>query len=156
MPKKTSKKKIAGASAKAASPPSPPPVVEVEVPSVPERTERGTFHKGVSGNPAGRPKGTRNWITIERENLELVLRQYMNKPEQRAKAVKALDRLFELAISGEDKFAVGALKVLLDKIVPSPKSAEEAGETSKPQVHIVIENATKEVSVIEGSFEEQE
>lgn len=39
------------------------------------RTDGGQFPKGVSGNPKGRPKGSKNEITLLRQSLELALRQ---------------------------------------------------------------------------------
>ena len=103
--------------------------------------------QGQSGNPKGKPRGTKHWITTERENLELVLRQYLGDKKQMNKAMQAVDRLFQLAIEAEDKVAVQAMKVLLDKVLPSPKSAEEVTEDKAPSVHIVIENTTDKVTI---------
>jgi len=98
--------------------------------------------QGQSGNPAGKPIGTKHWITIERENLEVVLRKHLSDPKQMAKATKAIDRLFTLAITADEKVAVQAMKVLLDKILPTPKASENEAQEKAPSVHIVIENAT--------------
>lgn len=136
------------ASTETVSSPATPPAVEVEVPvPIPTRDELGRFPEGTSGNPKGRPKGSRNLITLERENLELALREYLGGDEQKIKALKAIDHLFDLAISAEDKVAVQAMKVLLDKILPTPKPAEEQESDQKPSVHIVIENATQGVTI---------
>jgi len=130
------------------SSPATPPAVEVDVPvPIPTRDEGGRFVQGQSGNPKGKPKGTKHWITTERENLELVLRQYLGDKKQMNKAMQAVDRLFQLAIEAEDKVAVQAMKVLLDKVLPSPKSAEEVTEDKAPSVHIVIENTTDKVTI---------
>lgn len=44
----------------------------------PENIEPHKFKKGESGNPAGRPKGTRNRATIVKEWLEV--QQYITNP----------------------------------------------------------------------------
>lgn len=154
-PKPTRKRKTKNdlASAEIAVPPPPPAVVEAEV-QVPSRTDSGTFAPGVSGNPAGRPKGTRNMITLERENLELALRAYMNSPENRKRALAAIDRLIALGLGNDEGVAVKALKILFDKVLPSPKPAEEQQGNDRPAVHIVIENATQPRTVIDGEFAE--
>lgn len=69
------------------------------------RTEAGTFPKGVSGNPAGRPKGSKNQITLLKQSLELQLR------EQAAPNMAAvLDKAVELALEGHP----GMIKLLMD------------------------------------------
>jgi hypothetical protein len=81
----------------------------------------------------------------------------MGDPAQMKKATQAIDRLFELALGGDEKVAVQAMKVLLDKVMSSPKAAEETEENKAPSVHIVIENATDKPEItIEGETIEHE
>ena len=51
---------------------------------------------GISGNPVGRPKGTKNQITVLKEALELKLR---NKAAY--KIEKVLDKAIEMALEGD-------------------------------------------------------
>jgi hypothetical protein len=70
-----------------------------------KRTEAGTFPKGVSGNPAGRPKGSKNAITLLKQSLELQLR------EQASADISAvLDKAVELALEGHP----GMIKMLVE------------------------------------------
>jgi hypothetical protein len=155
--RKARTKKSAGASAVVAVGSPSPDTVTVEVPSAPIRSEQGTFLPGASGNPKGRPPGTRNWITIERENLELALRQYMGRPDQRNKLLAAVDRLINITLNSEDDTAVKAMKILFDKVLPSPKPADEAVADHKPSVHITIENATQDRGVVvNGEFSDNQ
>jgi hypothetical protein len=66
------------------------------------RQHDGRFPKGVSGNPTGRPKGTRNRATRLAESLL--------DGEARALARKAV----ELALGGD----VTALKLCLERLIP--------------------------------------
>lgn len=136
------------------------PSVEVSSPSPPAsaggdvvRSHKGRFVAGKSGNPKGRPKGTRNKITVLRENLELALRDYMAKPAQKQRALAGIDRMFEIMESGDEKAAVAAFKAVFDKTLPQVREPEQKGESAQPTVEIVITNATNEKKVISGEYE---
>ena len=77
--------------------------------SQPENTGRkqdGTFRKGVSGNPAGKPRGTRHKATQAALNLL--------EGESEAITRKAV----ELALEGD----VTALRLCIERIVPALKA----------------------------------
>lgn len=94
--------------------------------STPKRTEKGTFLKGTSGNPAGRPKGTKNQITLLRESLELQLRE-----QAAPNLAGVLDKAVELALDGNP----GMIKLLLE--LHMAKSAPEGGKgTEKVAIQI--------------------
>ena len=91
------------------------------------------FKPGRSGNPAGRPKGVKNQITILKEALELKLR---NKAAW--KIEKVLDKAIELALAG-DKLMI---KLLLE-LHMSKASHQEDTTQGKSQVAVVIQNLTE-------------
>ena len=69
------------------------------------RNSKGQFAKGTSGNPLGRPKGSRNAITLLKQEIEHSLR------EQAAPNMGAvLDKALELALDGN----ITMLKFLLE------------------------------------------
>lgn len=70
------------------------------------RKQDGTFRKGVSGNPAGKPRGARHKSTQAAQNLL--------EGESQALTRKAV----ELALEGD----VTALRLCLERIVPALKS----------------------------------
>jgi hypothetical protein len=124
------------------------------------RDEKGRFVKGQSGNPAGKTKGLKNYITHERLMLEAALRDYVGDPKQADKLVQGIDRVLQIAISGEDAQAISAMKLLLDRVMPAmpPKVEEEASKLDK-RLHIVIQTnpeATTPIEIIEGQFSEIE
>jgi hypothetical protein len=131
--KKTKRKKqVKSAPASAVAPVAAPPA-EGAV----SRDNTGKFVAGGKGGP-GRPKGSRNMITQERLALEQVLRAYLGDPKQIKKATAAIDRLFSIAATGDDKEAIMAVKVLFDKIMTSPK--QEDSSDKQPQVTIILED----------------
>lgn len=69
------------------------------------RTDSGHFPKGVSGNPKGRPKGSRNQITLLKESLELQLRE-----QGASRMPQILETAIDLALDGDRAM----LKLLLE------------------------------------------
>lgn len=97
------------------------------------RNPDGTFPKGTSGNPAGRPKGTKNKITLLRQSLELQLR------EQAAPDIGAvMEKAIEMATEGHP----GMIKLLLE--LHMAKQAPEAEKASE-KVEINIKAPKTEV-----------
>ena len=119
------------------------------------RDNNGRFLPGQSGNPAGRAIGSKNHIVMLRENTELALREYLGSPASRKKAMKAIDRCMTIALNGEDKQALGAMKLLFDKLLPNASATADSEGAKQRPVAITIVNQTKEssgspVTVIEG------
>ena len=92
-----------------------------DVATTPERRSDGTFPQGVSGNPLGRPKGSKNQITLLRESLELQLR------EQAAPQMsEVLEKAFELALAGDRTMLKLLIEMHLSKSVdPNVKGQEK-------------------------------
>ena len=117
-----------------------------------ERDEKGRFLPGQSGNPEGKAKGLRNYITHERLMLEAGLRDYIADPRRAEKLLAGIDRVLTIATAGEDKDAISAMKLLLDRVMPAmpPKMEEEAKSTDR-KLQIIIQtnpNATTPVRAI--------
>ncbi len=109
--------------AKAPAVPVTPPVV---------RDEKGRFPAGVSGNPAGRTKGTKNEITLARLLLEKELREALTK-----KGPKLMHKAIRMALKGDDKI----MRVLLDKMLATPRTDDD-GATEDRDIQVVINNFT--------------
>lgn len=126
------------------------------------RDENGRFIKGVSGNPAGKAKGVKNAMTLERLAFERALRQYVAEPENAEKLLRGIDRVLDIAMMGDkDKDTISAMKLLLDRVMPAmpPKLAEEA-EKADTKLQIVIQTnpdaKTPVKAVINGETQEIE
>lgn len=97
------------------------------------RTSRGTFLPGVSGNPAGRAKGSKNAITLRRLETEEAMRNFL---APRAKAI--LKKATEMALSGDTVM----LKTLLDKMLSSLRN-EDVGDSKDTNVNVTFTNLTR-------------
>jgi len=82
-----------------------------------ERNDDGTFPVGVSGNPAGRPRGRKNQITELKQELEIAVRDKI-KP---ARISKILETMCDLAEEGN----VAAAKLILDKALSNAHDGED-------------------------------
>jgi hypothetical protein len=126
-----------------------------------ERDDKGRFLPGQSGNPQGKSKGLRNYITHERLMLEAGLRDYIADPSQAKMLLEGIDRVLRIAVHGDDKDAISAMKLLLDRVMPAmpPKEAEEAEKTDRRLQIIISTNPDAKVpvqAVIDGEFTEIE
>ncbi|MFN7998605.1 MAG: DUF5681 domain-containing protein, partial [Bryobacteraceae bacterium] len=70
-----------------------------------ERSPKGQWPKGVSGNPSGRPPGSRNKST-------LLLEQMLQGRQQ-----ELVDKAIELALNGDPAM----MRLCLERIYPAPK-----------------------------------
>jgi hypothetical protein len=125
-----------------------------------QRDDKGRFLPGQSGNPAGKAKGLKNYITHERLMLEAALRDYVGDPNQSRRLVEGIDRVLKIATHGEDREALSAMKLLLDRVMPAmpPKEAEEAEKTDR-KLQIVIQtnpHATTPVQTVIEPVEYEE
>jgi hypothetical protein len=102
-------------------------------PVVPVRNEDGTFPKGVSGNPKGRPPSRRAQIDQLKQDLEIAVRGHI----QPAQVVRIITKMAQLAEEGNTK----AAKLVLDLAVSSAAVQSDAKELP-PGITIRIENAT--------------
>ena len=125
------------------------------------RDDKGRWLPGQSGNQSGKQKGLRNYITHERLMLEAALRDYVADPSQSRKLLAGIDRVLGIAVSGADKDAISAMKLLLDRVMPAMplKEAEEAERVDK-RLQIVFQinphAETPVKAIIDGKFTEIE
>ena len=125
------------------------------------RDDKGRFIPGQSGNPEGKAKGLRNYITHERLMLESALRDYVGHPTQAQKLLDGINRVLGIALTGDDKDAISAMKLLLDRVMPATpaKEAEDAEKTDRKLEIIIRTNPGAKVpvqAVIDGEFTEIE
>jgi hypothetical protein len=97
------------------------------------------FKKGVSGNPGGRPKGSKNKITLMKIALEGDLRVRLNRS-----AHDVLEKCINLALEGDTSM----IKLLVDKMIPTSKSVDD--EPTKERVQININRLENERTTISG------
>jgi hypothetical protein len=126
-----------------------------------ERNTKGQFVKGQSGNPAGKARGVKNAMTLERLAFERGLRQYVSDPERAEKLLCGIDRVLDIAIAAEkDSDAVSAMKLMLDRVMPAmpPKVSEDAEKTDTKLQIVISTNPDAKVPVeavtIHGEFQD--
>lgn len=103
---------------------------------------RGGFVKGVSGNPAGRPKNSKNAVTLHKIALEGELRTQL-KDEMG----EVLKKAIELAKAGDTSM----IKLLIDKVISSPRSSDDES-AGKERVQIFISQLPGVKPVIQGEI----
>lgn len=101
------------------------------------RDENGRFLKGQSGNPAGRPVGTKNQIVQLKQDLELAVRKNV--------VTKDIQDIVYAMVREAKAGSVGAAKLILDKTISNAKDPEDP-ESGSGGVRIVIENFTMQAA----------
>jgi hypothetical protein len=107
----------------------------------PVKRVQGKFAPGVSGNPLGRPQGTKNRITLLKESLELQLRE-----RAAPNLAGVLDKAVELALDGDRSM----IKLLLE-LHMAKGAAERENAVEKVEINISSERPAqvKPVNVID-------
>lgn len=118
--------------------------------SVETRGKDGKFLPGMSGNPAGRPKGKKNLITTLKQDLEIAIRENLS--------VKDVQNVVQAMLAAALEGNVGAGKLILDKVLSNAKEGEDEKE-SGGALKVIIEHANFEAmqhstNVIESTAEE--
>lgn len=92
------------------------------------------WQPGQSGNPLGRPKGSKGRITAQKLRIEEALRDQLNEemPEILIKAI-------EMAKDGDRAM----IKLLVEMTMSKPQATEDADE-GKERVRVTIRNLTLE------------
>lgn len=94
--------------------------------NTPDPRKPQLYKKGVSGNPKGRPKGSKNKNQIIREKLIDALED------------GALDVVAAI-VRAAKKGDMTAAKIIMDRLVPTQKSINDAGEgLRRPTVNIIV------------------
>lgn len=91
------------------------------------RITKGKFLPGESGNPDGRPKGSKNKITLLKESLELMLRE-----RSEPKMVAVLDQAIQLAMTGDRSM----IKLLLELHMSKGTTQDGSKAVEKVEINI--------------------
>ena len=95
------------------------------------------FPEGTSGNPAGRPKGSKNKITLLKQMLEVQLRE-----ASQSRMPEVLDKAFELALQGDRTMLKLLLELHMSKGIADMEKASEKVEiniTTQPREQVAAE-----------------
>lgn len=111
--------------------------------STPARTESGQFVAGVSGNPLGRPKNSKNRALELQRKLEVAVRESIS-----VETVKDIvEKLCQRAKNGDNK----AAKLILDKLIPNAAPGTDDDADREHTIVFRIENATFAASAAKHS-----
>lgn len=111
------------------------------------RKPNGQFPKGVSGNKEGRPKGSKNRITLLKQSLELQLRE-----QAEDKMGPVMDKAVELALEGDTAMIKMLIELHMTKGSSEDKKAQEKVEiniSSGPRPKTKIEGNTLDMEIEE-------
>jgi hypothetical protein len=115
------------------------------------RDESGRFVPGKSGNPKGRPLGAKNRIVKAKQDLEVLLREDILKPDD-------IREVWEAMVQEAKDGNVSAGKLILDKVVSQANSSEDV-EKAGGGFTVVVKNLSlqgSEAEVIEGEVIEED
>jgi hypothetical protein len=94
---------------------------------VAERTSGGKFPKGVSGNPLGRPKGSKNKVTL----LKLIAEQAVRE-DNTEDMLKVARLIVEQALEGDSR----SQKLVWDSMMSKGSTDEKASGSEKVEINI--------------------
>jgi len=98
-----------------------------------DKAKSTQFAKGKSGNPLGRPKGSKNKSTLLREAMQQKADRLLSR-----KVPKVLEVVIAAAIAGD----MSAAKMILDRAVPVKRADDGTADEGKAIVQITIQNLT--------------
>lgn len=110
------------------------------------RGKNGQFLPGVSGNPSGRPKGSKNVITTQKLIVEEAFRE-----SQGADIQKVLALIVKQAMSG----CKASQKLIWDSAVSKQTLAEDKTQGNRQEIHVRTMNVSRG-DVIEGEIVDEE
>ena len=92
-----------------------------------------------TGNPVGRPKGSKNRTNIGRPLGEKgIMAQYRERMLNSPKSKKVLDSIFNAALDDDHKSQAAAWKLIVDRIVPVAGFEKEAVGTTRSAITVNI------------------
>lgn len=106
------------------------------------------FQPGKSGNPAGRPKGSKNKTTLIKQAIEGEMVERLADD-----AMSVLEVTIQKAKEGD----TGCIKLLLERLLPIRKANEDLDRVSTGGINIVINSVggDNKETTIEGEIIEQ-
>ena len=111
-----------------------------------ERDEKGRFPAGTSGNKLGRPKGSKNRVTL----LKLMVEQAARE-RNFARAEEVIDSIYEAALQGDS-----ACRKLVWQAHMSGNSADDTTKAGdKPQITINGPTTIEQPALIENPTQEE-
>lgn len=106
------------------------------------------FQPGKSGNPNGRPKGSRNKITVMKLALEGELREQLKYD---------MAAIMAIAINMAKNGDTSMIKLLIDKTVPTTKSVDDEPQKEKITIQIGrLPDGRDEPTIINGEVTKDE
>lgn len=95
-------------------------------------TPRDTrFPQGKSGNPVGRPKGSKNRSTLIKNAIELDLTERLQED-----AVKVYQKTVDMALKGDTT----CIKLLMDRLLAPRKASDDVLDKGSGGIQIVVQN----------------